>query len=83
MGLHYGIWDYTTKTLAEAIINTNRQLAFLGKVSATDKVLDAGCGVGGSAIFLAKYFGCFAVIEGFEEIAFHKLHQMRALVGLQ
>lgn len=58
MGLHYGIWDDTTKTLAEAIINTNRQLAFLGKVSATDKVLDAGCGVGGSAIFLAKYFGC-------------------------
>jgi tocopherol O-methyltransferase len=58
MGLHYGIWDDKTKSLAEAIVNTNRQLAFLGKISASDKVLDAGCGVGGSAIFLAKYFGC-------------------------
>lgn len=58
MGLHYGIWDNSTKTLAEAIVNTNRQLAVLGKITAADKVLDAGCGVGGSAIFLAKNFGC-------------------------
>ena len=58
MGLHYGVWDADTKTLAEAILNTNRQLAKLGQISSTDKVLDAGCGVGGSAIFLAKNLGC-------------------------
>jgi len=58
MGLHYGVWDKTTKTLADAILNTNAQLAILGEIKPTDKVLDAGCGVGGSAIFLAKNYGC-------------------------
>lgn len=58
MGLHYGVWDKNTKTLSEAITNTNRQLAEIGKISAKDKVLDAGCGVGGSAIFLGKNYGC-------------------------
>ncbi len=58
MGLHYGIWDDSTKTLAEAILNTNAQLAALGKITSNDLVLDAGCGVGGSSIFLAKNVGC-------------------------
>lgn len=58
MGLHYGIWDADTKTLADAILNTNAQLAKLGKIKSNDKVLDAGCGVGGSSIFLAKKYGC-------------------------
>ncbi|MBI1227680.1 MAG: methyltransferase domain-containing protein [Bacteroidetes bacterium] len=58
MGLHYGVWDESTKNLAEAILNTNRQLAILGKISSKDVVLDAGCGVGGSSIFLAKNYGC-------------------------
>ena len=58
MGLHYGIWDASTKTLADAILNTNRQLANLGKITSSDVVLDAGCGVGGSSIFLAKNYGC-------------------------
>ena len=58
MGLHYGIWDASTNTLAEAIVNTNRQLANLGKITSSDVVLDAGCGVGGSSIFLAKNYGC-------------------------
>ncbi|MBI5915463.1 MAG: methyltransferase domain-containing protein, partial [Bacteroidetes bacterium] len=58
MGLHYGIWDASTKNLAQAILNTNLQLAQLGQIKSTDVVLDAGCGVGGSAIFLAKNYGC-------------------------
>lgn len=58
MGLHYGIWDASTKNLAQAILNTNVQLAQFGEIKPTDTVLDAGCGVGGSAIFLAKKYGC-------------------------
>lgn len=58
MGLHYGIWDSTTKSLSEAIVNTNAQLAMLGQISKQDNILDAGCGVGGSAIFLAEKYGC-------------------------
>ena len=58
MGMHYGVWDANTKTLSEAIVNTNVQLANIGQISKNDKILDAGCGVGGSAIFLAKKYGC-------------------------
>lgn len=58
MGLHYGIWDESTRNLAEAILNTNARLARLGALQAGHKVLDAGCGVGGSAIYLARNVGC-------------------------
>lgn len=61
MGLHYGIWDENARTLSQAVLNTNRQLAILGHITADDVVLDAGCGVGGSAIFLAKTYGCKVV----------------------
>lgn len=58
MGLHYGVWDNTTKTLPEAILNTNKQLMLLGEIKQGERVLDAGCGVGGSSIYLAKNLGC-------------------------
>ncbi len=58
MGLHYGVWDECTKSLSEAILNTNAQLTLLGNISKNDKVLDAGCGVGGSSVFIAKKHGC-------------------------
>ncbi len=58
LGLHYGVWDKTNKTLADAILNTNALLAEIGLLNSSDYVLDAGCGVGGSSIFIAKKFGC-------------------------
>lgn len=58
MGLHYGVWEPDTTTLKEAILNTNRGLIKLGNIQQGARVLDAGCGVGGSSIFLAKTLGC-------------------------
>jgi cyclopropane fatty-acyl-phospholipid synthase-like methyltransferase len=57
-GLHYGIWDASTSHTSEAILNTNRQLMILGKIKREHKVLDAGCGIGGSSVYLAKNIGC-------------------------
>lgn len=61
MGLHYGIWDDNTKNIEDAILNTNRMLADMGSIHPADRVLDAGCGIGGSSFFLAKKFGCDTV----------------------
>ena len=57
-GLHYGIWEKGIKSLPQAILNTNRRLAALSNWSPGMLVLDAGCGVGGSAIYLGQEFGC-------------------------
>ena len=54
LSLHYGIWEQGIKTFAEAVTNTNRILMELSNISETDKILDAGCGVGGAAIYLAR-----------------------------
>lgn len=58
MGLHYGLWDESVSNLPDAVVNMNTQLAKLGGITAGDYVLDAGCGVGGSAIHLANTIGC-------------------------
>lgn len=57
-GLHYGIWEADTRNNTEAILNTNERLMRLGQIEGTDHVLDAGCGIGGSSIFLAERLGC-------------------------
>jgi tocopherol O-methyltransferase len=58
LGMHYGYWDENTRTLAEAVTRLNAKLVGYGRIRSSDRVLDAGCGVGGSAIFLARNLGC-------------------------
>ena len=55
--IHYGFWDKNTKNLKEALLNTNKFLAKEAKISSNSRVLDAGCGIGGSALWLAKNIG--------------------------
>jgi cyclopropane fatty-acyl-phospholipid synthase-like methyltransferase len=58
LALHYGYWDEHTSNLSEALQRMNERLAEMGRVNQSHKVLDAGCGVGGSSIFLARKYGC-------------------------
>lgn len=55
--LHYGFWDEGTRSLPEAVENTDRFVSRLLALQKNDYVLDAGCGVGGSCFFMAKNFG--------------------------
>jgi tocopherol O-methyltransferase len=57
LAMHFGFWDKQTRNHAESLINMNRVLATRAKLRSSDRVLDAGCGVGGSAIWLAQEFG--------------------------
>lgn len=61
LAMHLGHWDVGTRTLAQALARQNEVLAERAGVHGGDRVLDAGCGVGGSAIFLASRFGCRVV----------------------
>jgi len=56
--LHFGYWDDQVKNFREALGRENEVLAEIAHIKSSDIVLDAGCGVGGSSIFLAKKFGC-------------------------
>lgn len=58
MAMHMGFWDNETKGLIDALIKENQILAKQVGINSNDRVLDAGCGVGGSSIFLAKNYGC-------------------------
>lgn len=57
--IHYGIWDEGTSNFQEALQNTNIKMAGLASIQQNSKVMDAGCGVGGAAFFLATKFGCY------------------------
>jgi tocopherol O-methyltransferase len=57
LAMHFGFYDSETSNHAEALINMNRVLATRAQLHSSDRVLDAGCGVGGSAIWLARELG--------------------------
>lgn len=53
LGLHCGYFDETHRRHDAAVTNMNRVLASTARIAPGDRVLDAGCGVGGSTIWLA------------------------------
>jgi tocopherol O-methyltransferase len=57
LAMHYGFWDDNTKNLHEALLNENKVLAEELEVDSKSNVLDAGCGVGGTAIWIAENYG--------------------------
>lgn len=54
LGLHYGLWTEGVSNRHEAIIKENEVLADLATVKEGNLVLDVGCGVGGSGIWLGR-----------------------------
>ncbi|MDY6779430.1 MAG: methyltransferase domain-containing protein [Halobacteria archaeon] len=57
LSMHYGYHDEENESIEDAVINLNRVVADRAGIEEGDRVLDAGCGVGGSAIWLAKNRG--------------------------
>jgi tocopherol O-methyltransferase len=58
LSMNYGIWFKETKTLSQAFAQQNKLIAEALMPTASDVVLEAGCGTGGSSIWLARTVGC-------------------------
>jgi tocopherol O-methyltransferase len=58
LAIHYGYWDEKVKTFSQSLTRMSEIMMEAAGIQQGDKVLDAGCGVGGSSIFLAKIKGC-------------------------
>lgn len=58
LAIHYGYWDEKVRTFPQSLLRMNEVMIEAANIRSPDKVLDAGCGIGGSAIFLAEKIGC-------------------------
>jgi cyclopropane fatty-acyl-phospholipid synthase-like methyltransferase len=58
LAIHYGYWDKAVKSFPESLIRMNEVMMMAAGINPAETVLDAGCGVGGSSIFLASTLGC-------------------------
>ncbi|MHB1087081.1 MAG: methyltransferase domain-containing protein, partial [Minisyncoccota bacterium] len=56
--MHFGYYDEKARTHRQALARLNEILAEAAHISREDMVLDAGCGYGGSAMWLAETYGC-------------------------
>lgn len=61
LAIHFGYDDGRHRSHAESLLNTNRVMADLVDIRHGDRVLDAGCGVAGSSIWLAENRGATVV----------------------
>jgi tocopherol O-methyltransferase len=57
LAIHYGYYDEGVNSHENSLIRMNQFLANKAKIKKTDLILDAGCGVGGSSIWLARNIG--------------------------
>ncbi len=56
--LHHGYWDSSVSSFSDSLLRMNAVLAEKSAIQKDMHVLDAGCGIGGSSIWLAKNIGC-------------------------
>ena len=56
--IHYGFHETGQESHPQVLEKMNAVLAQIAEVNPNDTILDAGCGLGGSSVWLAKTFGC-------------------------
>ncbi len=56
--IHYGYSDEHARDFPSSLARMNEIMMNAVSIKSSDDVLDAGCGIGGSSVFLAKRKGC-------------------------
>jgi len=84
LAIHYGYWDATVNSFPESLQRMNEVMMNAAGISSDDKVLDAGCGVGGSPIFLATKLGCSVtgITLSERQIQQARVHAQQKKVGI-
>jgi len=77
--IHFGYWDEGTRRHGQSLDNMNRVMADIACVSQGDRVLDAGCGVGGAAFWLAQNRG--ALVQGITIVPSQALRARRIAIA--
>lgn len=72
LAVHFGFYDADVATHADSLVHTNRFLARLAGLQPGMHVLDAGCGMGGTALWLARHQGvrCTGITPVPSQVAF-------------
>ncbi|HLI56373.1 MAG TPA: class I SAM-dependent methyltransferase, partial [Actinomycetota bacterium] len=83
LGMHWGYWDDATRTHAESLTNMSRVLAERAAIKPGMRVLDAGCGVGGPALWLAASYGVNVVGVTLSEVQLGRARKYAAKRGLE
>jgi tocopherol O-methyltransferase len=78
LAIHYGYWDEKVKSFPQSLIRMNEVMIEAANIQSSDTVLDAGCGVGGSSIFIAGSVG--ATVTGIT-LSERQVQQARANAG--
>ena len=81
--VHYGIWDDHTKNLHDALLNTNKFLTDQAGIKSGERVIDAGCGVGGSIFWLVKNKGVEGVGVTISEKQLSKAKELSKRFGIE
>lgn len=56
--MHFGYYDAHTRGHVQSLWRMTSYLAAFAEISSADRVMDAGCGLGGCAVWLARHRGC-------------------------
>jgi tocopherol O-methyltransferase len=80
--IHLGFWEGGTRDHREAAVNANRVLASKVALRPGERVLDAGCGAGASAVWLARELGARAVGVNLSPSQIHRARRLAHAQGV-
>lgn len=82
LAIHYGYWDEKVKNFPQSLLRMNEVMMEAAAIKSSDKILDAGCGIGGSSIFLAEKLGCRVTGISLSEKQIDKANQLAKQKGI-